>query len=517
MHCYTFTFLTTPPVTAHALHVGAKMHISIKRRNDVPRARLVAALCCTILAASAAQKTYGQPPPSTRKAPRTVGVFSASPLRQLDADLKALTAKVSPAVVQVLVTGYGPVGGGNPSQAAVLVRQQGVGSGVILDPSGYIITNAHVVKGAERVQVIFARSEEDRVAPLPAAPEQSMLPATIVGFTDYFDLALLKVDATDLPTLPFADFRTVTQGQVVLAIGSPLGLDNSVTMGVISSVARQANPQSPVVFVQTDAPINPGNSGGALVDVNGRLIGINTFILSQAGGNEGLGFALPAPIVRMAYESLRQKGHVDRRVIGVGIQRITPTLAQGLALPRAYGLLVCDVLSGSPGEEGGIKVGDVLVEADGRPISTPSQLDGSLYVHDLDRPMSLTVLRQGARLTLPVRVIEQSHQSDSLIDPTDPQKNLVRQLGVIAATVTSDIQSGLGSLRTPSGVVVVARTADPTGADLEPGDVVHSVNAVPITDVEMLRDQLDKRKRGDAVVLQVERRGGLEFAAFEMN
>jgi serine protease Do len=493
-------------------------HMLISGRNDLLRVRLVATvLCIAILVMGGARKSYGQAPPSTRNAAKASAVFAASPLRQLDADLKALTAKVSPAVVQVLVTGYGPVGGANPSQAAVLVRQQGVGSGVILDPSGYIITNAHVVKGAERVQVIFTRPDENRDAPLPPAPEQSMLPATIVGFTDYFDLALLKVDATDLPTLPFADFRTVTQGQVVLAIGSPLGLDNSVTMGVISSVARQANPQSPVVFVQTDAPINPGNSGGALVDVNGRLIGINTFILSQAGGNEGLGFALPAPIVRMAYESLRQKGHVDRRVIGVGIQKITQTLAQGLALPRVYGLVVCDVLPGGPGEEGGVKVGDVVVEADGRPISTPSQLDGSIYVHDLKQPMSLTVLRRGAKLTLPVTVIEQSHESDSLIDPTDPQKNLVRQLGVIAATVTPDVQSSLGNLRTPSGVVVVARTADPTGAELEPGDVLHAVNGVPITDVEMLRDQLGKFKRGDAVVLQVERRGGLEFGAFEMN
>jgi serine protease Do len=500
------------------------MLISAHRHHYTPRARLAAALCGTILVASLGRTAHGQAV-STRPSARTTGVFSASPLRQLDADLKALTAKVSPAVVQILVTGYGPVGGGNPSQAAVVVRQQGVGSGVILDPSGYIITNAHVVKGAERVQVIFARSEEDRDGRLPGAPEPSTLPATIVGFTDYFDLALLKVEASGLPTLPFADFRTVTQGQVVLAIGSPLGLDNSVTMGVISSVARQANPQSPVVFVQTDAPINPGNSGGALVDVNGRLIGVNTFILSQAGGNEGLGFALPAPIVKMAYESLRQKGHVDRRIIGVGIQKITPTLAQGLALPRSYGLLVCDVLPGSPGEDGGVKVGDILVEAEGRPITTPSQLDGTLYVHDLDRPLGLTVLRQGAKgaetqprkVALSVRVVEQSHQSDSLVDASDPQKNLVRQLGVIAATVTPDVLTSLGSLRTPSGVVVVARTADPTGADLEPGDVVHSVNGVAIADVEALRDQLDKRKRGDAVVLQVERRGGLEFGAFEMN
>jgi serine protease Do len=474
------------------------------------------ALGSAILLLGPAGRSDAQPPAATRNDPRPSGASPASQLRQFDAALKELTARVSPAVVQVVATGYGPVGGGNPSQAAVLVRQEGVGSGVILDPSGYIITNAHVVKSAERVQVVFTKPDSNRDAPLPPAAEQSMLPATIVGFTDYFDLALLKVEATGLPTLPFSDFQTVTQGQVVLAIGSPLGLDNSVTMGIVSSVARQANPGSPVVFVQTDAPINPGNSGGALVDVNGRLVGINTFILSQAGGNEGLGFALPAPIVRLAYDSLRQKGHVDRRIIGVGIQRITPTLARGLALPRVFGLLVDDVLPGGPGEEGGVKIGDVVIEADARPISTPAQLDGSIYVHDIRQPLSLTVLRGGARVTLAVRVLEQSHQADSLIDTTDPQKNLVRQLGVIAATVTPDLQGSLGTLRVPAGVVVVARTADPTGAELEPGDVIHAVNSLPIADVETLRDLLTRFKRGDAVVLQVERRAGLEFVPFEM-
>ncbi|PYQ18070.1 MAG: peptidase S1, partial [Acidobacteria bacterium] len=237
-----------------------------------------------------------------------LGAAPANPLNQLDAALKELTARVSPAVVQVLVTGYGPVAAAAPGDAVVYTRQQGLGSGVILDPSGYIITNAHVVKGAERVQVVFTKPDRDPAVPLPPAEEQS-----VVGLTDYFDLALLKVEATGLPSLRFADFRTVTQGQVVVAVGSPLGLDNSVTMGVVSSVARQAKPDSPVVFVQTDAPINPGNSGGALVDVSGRLVGINTLILSQTGGNEGLGFALPAPIVELAYRSLRQKGHVDRR------------------------------------------------------------------------------------------------------------------------------------------------------------------------------------------------------------
>src|SRR5262245_4278641 len=208
-----------------------------------------------------------------------------SPLRRLDAELREITAKVSPAVVQVLAAGYGAADPGAPGQAAVVSRQQRLASGVILDPSGYIMTNAHVVKGAQRVQVVLTRGQHtvDGVS-LPDTDE-SVLPAIVVGFSNYFDLALLKVEATRLPTLPVADFWKVSQGQVVIAIGSPLGLDNSVTMGIISSTARQAKPDSPLVFLQTDAAINPGNSGGALVDLDGRLVGINTFIMSQAGGS----------------------------------------------------------------------------------------------------------------------------------------------------------------------------------------------------------------------------------------
>src|SRR6202521_6022047 len=191
--------------------------------------------------------------------------------------------------------------------------------------------------------------------PLPPATEESAVPATIVGGTNYFDLALLKIDASNLPNLSFADFREVGQGQIVVADRSPLGLNNSVTMGIVSSVARQANPDSPLVYVQTDAPINPGNSGGALVDVNGHLVGINTSMFTQSGGSEGIGFALPATTVKMVYENLRTRGYVGRRTIGVGIQPITPVLAKGLSLGSTNGLVICDVLPGKSGQQSGLK------------------------------------------------------------------------------------------------------------------------------------------------------------------
>jgi serine protease Do len=439
---------------------------------------------------------------------------SARPLLQLNAALQELTARVSPAVVQIVVSGYGITNSPDSTQVPILARQQGIGSGVILDPAGYIITNAHVVKGAERIQVVITSPPSDPESALPPTPEQSILPATVVGTTEYFDLALLKVEATGLPTLPFADFKKITQGELVVAVGSPLGLENSATMGVISSVARQADSGSPIAYVQTDAPINPGNSGGALVDVEGNLVGINTFILTQGGGSEGLGFALPAPIVRMVYQSLRDKGHVDRRTIGIGAQQITPTMAQGLSLSRVYGLIVCDVLPDGPGEEAGLKVGDVIVEADARSVTTPPQLDGSIYTHDLSQPLSLVVLRGSAKVKLLVKVMEEQAHHDPTT-PSDMQKKMLRSLGVMAANITDDEETKLDNLRIESGVVVIARTADPTQAQLEIGDVIHAVNNNPVSDIETLRSQMETFKHGDAVVLQIERGGGLQYISFE--
>ena len=440
-----------------------------------------------------------------------------SPLRQLDAELRDITAKVSPAVVQVLVTGYVAVDAGSPGQAAVVSRQQRLGSGVILDPSGYIMTNAHVIRGAQQVQVVLTKPELRVDGPPLPGKERSVLSARVVGFTNYFDLALLKVEATELPTLPFADSRTMSQGQVVIAVGSPLGLDNSVTMGIVSSTARQAKPDSPVVFVQTDAPINPGNSGGALVDLDGRLVGINTFILSQAGGSEGLGFALPSSIVGLVYESLRTKGRVDRRAIGVAIQTLTPVLAKGLGLPRAHGLVVCDLELGGPGDAAGLEIGDVMVEADGRPIATPAELEGSLYLHDVTRPLRLAVLRDGSKRTFDVNVQERTDRTDSVVSPLDPEANLVRRLGVMAETVTADVQNRLGGrLRIPWGVAVVARTVELAGLDLSPGDVIHAVNSSTVADVDTLRRLLDSFLPGEAIVLQIERAEGLLFVGLEL-
>src|SRR6202042_3569450 len=252
-------------------------------------------------------------------------------LVEFNESLQELTARVSPSIVQVQVTGYRAINDKNDTDASTIGRQRSLGSGVIVDPDGYIITNAHVVKGAQRVRVQLTpptdASDSQVRASLGVGDHLPPVDAKIIGIAPAIDLAVLKIDGKDLPSVPFADYTKLKKGQLVLAFGNPEGLENSVTMGIISAVARQADPSTPAVYIQTDAPINPGNSGGPLVDTNGELVGINTFILSESGGSQGLGFAIPSSVVKFVYEELRKYGRVHRSVIGAELQDITPDLA----------------------------------------------------------------------------------------------------------------------------------------------------------------------------------------------
>src|SRR5579862_1782188 len=225
----------------------------------------------------------------------------SSLLRALDASVEELTRAVSVSVVQVLVTGYGLVDDrGHGETGLVIGPQRSLGSGVIVGSEGYIITNAHVIAGAQRLQVVLHSATTDET-PILTADQGHVVDARIVGTAHDLDLALIKVEATGLRALPFADYSKIRQGELVFAFGSPAGLLNSVTMGVVSAVARQPDPDSPTVYVQTDAPINPGNSGGPLVNVDGEIVGLNTFIVSVSGGSQGLGFAIPSEVINTAY------------------------------------------------------------------------------------------------------------------------------------------------------------------------------------------------------------------------
>jgi serine protease Do len=466
---------------------------------------------------SAAQKP-ANPTPGSRVAEAAKAMPeepALAPLVQLNNALESLAAKVSPAVVQILVTGYGPLKEEDKTETALIVRQHAVGSGVIVDSNGYIMTNAHVVEGAQRIRVALPLPG-DSGRPVPVG-KRRILEAKLLGVHKETDLALLKIDEQDLPTLPLLQQRARV-GQLVFAIGSPEGLQNSVTMGVVSAVARQADPAKALTYIQTDAPINPGNSGGPLVDMNGSVVGINTFILSEGGGSEGLGFAIPARIVDFVYHSLRKYGHVHRTEIGAVAQEITPTLADGLHLAQRWGVIVADVKPDGPAAAAGLKVQDIVLTADDRRIETLPELSSALYLHRLDQVLKLEILRGEQRKILYVPAIEERDQMDQLFDAADPEKSLVSRLGILAVDITSDLRSQIGSLRINSGVIVLGRAADLIMPDtgLQTGDVIHALNTTPITSMETLRNALNSLKTGDAVVLQVERSDGLSYLSFEM-
>ncbi len=444
------------------------------------------------------------------------GKKSADALHQLSSSSENLVRRVSPSVVQILTTGYGTVGerGG---EAALVTRQRTIGSGVIVDPEGYIITNAHVVGGAQRVRVVLTPPSAGESPLSLTGAERKRLDANIVGLDTDLDLALLKVEATGLPALNIASYEKVRQGELVFAFGSPEGLQNSVTMGVVSSVARQPDPDKPLVYIQTDAPINPGNSGGPLVDVDGNLVGINTFILSQSGGSEGLGFAIPSGVVNFVYLQLRRYGHVHLGEIGARVQTITPTLAGGLGLPRDQGVIVSDVLPDGQADQAGLKIQDIVLSVDDQPVETVLQFDRAVFLHTRSQQAKVQVLRGQEKRDLLIQVTEQQHNVDRMFDLVDPAKNLVLKLGILGLEIDSQISKMFPELRRGSGVIVVARaaTAGPESG-LQSGDVIHSVNGITVISLDGLRSAVDKLKPSDPVAMQVERQQKMMYLAFEM-
>jgi len=458
-------------------------------------------------------------PPAAPAAGKTEIKPSAPPevLGQLNSALETLVAKVSPAVVQILVTGYGAVNESSHTDTALIARQHAVGSGVIVDSEGYIMTNAHVVQGAQRIRVALPMPAGE--SPLAVAVgKRQLIDARLLGSSKEADLALLKIEQQNLPTLSLESPQPVRVGELVVAVGSPEGLQNSVTLGVVSAVGRQADPDRPMTYIQTDAPINPGNSGGPLVDMNGAVVGLNTFILTQGGGSEGLGFAIPAPVINFVYQSLRKFGHVHRVEIGAVAQEITPDLAAGLHLAQSWGVIIADVSPDGPAASAGLQVQDIVLTADGRPVETLPQLNIALHVHHIDQVLKMEVLRGTDKKTLFIPAVEHRDKMDRLLDAADPAKSLVPRLGILAIDLTDDLRSELGNMRIAGGVIVVGRAADliVTDSGLQSGDIIHTLNGTPVDSVGTLRHLVRQLRTGDAVVLQVERDGKLMYLAFEM-
>ena len=483
--------------------------------NRSPKYALLVTVLASLLASGECQQFRAR---SVEKSTQQVtSRVSADPLRELSSSLRELASKVSPAVVQLEVSGIGTAPDGDRKEAALIVRQRAIGSGVIVAPDGYIMTNAHVVMGAQRIRVVLSEPASV-LATLGVAANIQVFEAKLIGVQSETDLALLKIKATNLPTLSLDVDGSPQPGELVFAIGSPEGLRNSVTMGVISSASRQLDPDNPMVYLQTDAPINPGNSGGPLVDVTGAVVGINTMIISNGGGNEGLGFAIPARIVDFVYHSLKKYGHVDHIEIGAVAQTITPTMAEGLRLSQNWGVMIADTIPQGPADAAGIKPTDIVVAVDGQPILTLSEFTAALYLHSPSSPLQIDGLRGSKKVTFYVPAVLARDQMHQLADLADPVKCNVEQLGILALDLDDELLTLFPLGRSTSGVVVLgqARGLKSVETGLRAGDIINSLDLTPIDSVAQLKSAVAQLNRGDAAVLRVERNGRFQYLAFEM-
>jgi serine protease Do len=490
------------------------------RENKIVSRLLILSLSA-VLGFSAISAAQGQNPTPAAPAPATTPALEAKPLTlgEFSSTMESLVNRVRPSVVQIFSTGYVTAEENDSGNAAnLLSKQQSTGSGIIMSPDGYIVTNAHVVQGARRIQVRLSSMRRVAGRGDGIEPENKLLEAKLIGSDRDIDVAVIKIDRTDLPHLAFGDSDTVRQGELVMAFGNPRGLEGSVSMGIVSSTTRALHADDLVAYIQTDAPINPGNSGGPLVDPQGRVVGINTFILSQSGGSEGLGFAIPSNIVNSVFSMLRKEGHVHRGRIGVGVQTITPELADGLHLPRDWGVIVSDVGPGGPADQAGVKIGDIVLTLNRRTMRDARQIEAYIFRSPMREKITLGILRGADQLTLDVPVLDTVDDPTRFADMVNPEDNLVPRLSILAIGIDKKLAEMLPDLRNSYGVLVAAGSTTnlSTGTGLQPGDVIYSVNASPVSSVDALKRRLDEFKPGSAIVMQVERSGRLLYVALEL-
>ena len=344
---------------------------------------------------------------------------------------------------------------------------QGAGSGVIVSSDGYVLTNNHVVEDAKEITVTL--------------PDKREFPGAVVGLDPQTDLAVIKVEATDLPFVPWGDSSRLQVGEYVLAVGNPFGLDSTVTLGIVSALGRGGMGITQYEdFIQTDAAINPGNSGGALVNIQGELIGINTAIFSRTGGYQGVGFAVPTKLAKPIYASLVKTGSVVRGFLGVGIQALTSDLARSFHLDKAQGALVTNVMPGSPADQAGIQRGDVIVEYEGQAVEDPRRLQGQVVNTVVGNQVSLVVMREGKKVTL--RPVIRENNEPTKVARANPMKQDGPFAGVAVQELNGRIAQELGIAEEVSGVVVIEVTpgSHAERAGLAQGDVISEINRKPV-------------------------------------
>jgi serine protease Do len=470
------------------------------------------------MAVSAAAQQAPNGPPQKASSPPPGALHASDVLLNLSGDMESLAHAVEPAVVKIYASGLAPVESGDTNKTAFLAQQRSVGSGVIMDPQGYILTNAHVVQRARTLNVLVPdlsgmveTGGSDR-----AEPPATAMPARVVGLDTVTDLAVIKVEKSGLRALKFGDSDHVHPGQLVLAFGSPLGLQDSVSLGVISAINQQLDPDSPMVYLQTDAAINPGNSGGPLIDMRGDVVGINSMIETQSGGNEGVGFSIPSNTAEIVYHQLVKYGRPRRGTIGVYPTNLTPVLAQGLNLSRNSGVLIEDVVPASAADKAGVKIDDIVLSADGKTMRDTKQFALIMFRKRPGETVHLSLLNGTATREIDVAVMQSPRDPMALIDPADTEQDLIPRLGALVLPITPELANQLGSQRLPGGLLVVARTFGAAVAEvsLKAGDILYGVNNQKLDSVDGLKKFMEGLKSGDAVVFQIERDGLLSFLSF---
>lgn len=444
-----------------------------------------------------------------------VGTFSKT---QVFREFVDLAKRLSPAVVNISTTRVGdadpmfrgPFGWEDPFSEfwkryfhgpfpySGPFRHRSLGSGFIIDPEGFILTNNHLIQNAERILVKLSDERE--------------FEARVVGKDPKMDIALIKVDAKrSLPTAALGDSERLKVGEWVLAIGNPFGLDHSVTAGIVSAKGRTIGAGPYDNFIQTDASVNPGNSGGPLVDMQGEVVGVNTAIFTRSGGNIGIGFAIPINLVKGFIPQLREKGKVVRGWLGVTAQATTPAIAESLGLEESRGALVARVSKGGPGDLGGIEVGDVVVEFDGKKIKEAGNLAFVVANTPVGKKVVVKVIRDKREVALTVRVGEL--KGEEVVASAKGEN----ELGLTVQAMTPQIAESLGLDRAEGAVVASVRPGSPAhDAGLRRGDVILEIDRKPIRNLSDYRKTLADLRKGQAVLFLAHRGKATIFVALRV-
>ncbi|MGD9596896.1 MAG: DegQ family serine endoprotease [Steroidobacteraceae bacterium] len=474
----------------------------------------VAILCGALAACSPKSSTAAATPPATSSAVASTAApapaSAAAPMVQGLPDFTAIVQKYGPAVVNIDVVSrqdarggiQGPPGmspddpfydffrrfGIPTPRGGNMPPTRGEGSGFIVTPDGYILTNAHVIDDATDVTVRLTDRRE--------------FTAKVIGSDKRTDVAVIKIDAKDLPTVRIGDPSQLRTGQWVIAIGSPFGFDNSVTAGIVSGISRSLPDDNYVPFIQTDVAVNPGNSGGPLFNLNGEVIGINSQIYSRSGGYMGLSFAIPIDVAARVRDQLIKTGHVSRGRIGVTVQEVNAQFADSFGLDRPRGALVSSVEEDGPGDKGGLEPGDVILSVDGNAVERSAQLPGIIAGIKPGTRATLEVWRNKAtkRITVKVGELDEPMQKVAMRDGEDADK--YAELGIAVRPLDPREKS---QVETSGDLVIVGVEGSAALAGLQRGDIILGANGADVSTVKELRDAV--RKSGKAVALRIQRNG----------